>query len=47
MDSEIVRILREEYGISSMDELDKAIAKMSKLDISPFCGKTAQEEKIA
>lgn len=35
---EIVRILRDEYGINSEAELDRKIQEMGGIDISPFCG---------
>lgn len=41
---EIVRTLKEQYGISSMEELDQKIRGMA-LDITMFC--KAKEEKTA
>ena len=36
--TEILReILKTEYGINSMEELDRAIKKQRKLDITVFC----------
>ncbi len=37
VEDEVVRILREEYGISTMSELDKALSKLGAIDISLFC----------
>lgn len=39
------KILREEYGINSMKELDDAIKKQKKIDISIFCAKPVKKEK--
>jgi hypothetical protein len=36
--ADIVQILKDEYGIRTMAELDAAIAKIQAIDISPFCG---------
>ncbi len=36
---EIVRILREEYGINSEAELDRRLQEMGGIDISVFCVK--------
>ena len=33
----MVAILKNDYGISSMEELNRAIAKLGALDISIFC----------
>ncbi len=35
--SEITRILEEEYGITTAEELDTAISKLGKIDISIMC----------
>lgn len=35
--NEAVEILKTEYGITTMKELDAAIRKIGFLDISPFC----------
>ena len=34
----IVELLRTEYGITNVRDLERAIAKQTKLDITPFCG---------
>ena len=34
---DIMEILRKEYGINSPAELDEALAKQERIDISPFC----------
>lgn len=36
--SELLKILKEEYGIESMEGLDRAIRELPKIDISVFCG---------
>lgn len=33
----LVEILKSEYGITSMEELDREIARMEKIDVSIFC----------
>lgn len=35
--SELAEILKSEYGIDSVAELEKAIEKKGAVDISPFC----------
>jgi len=35
--SELAEILKSEYGIGSVAELEKAIERMGAVDISPFC----------
>lgn len=35
--SELAEILKSEYGIGSVVELEKAIERMGAVDISPFC----------
>ena len=40
----LVKILRDEFGIETMEELDAAISKMKHLDISVFCGKRGDIE---
>ncbi len=37
--AECMKILKEEYGIETMDQLNEAILKMEKIDITPFCKK--------
>lgn len=32
----IIRILKEEYGIESKKDLDKAIRSLNKIDLTPF-----------
>ena len=34
---DLLKILREEYGIKSPAELDAALAKQQRIDISMFC----------
>lgn len=43
--NELLAILEEEYGIRSMADLNKAIAKLDRIDISPFCGKIEEHRK--
>lgn len=45
--NEIIRILRDEYGISSEKELNEAIARLGKIDISPFCVEVRKKKEIA
>ena len=40
---EIVKIIREEYGIHNMKELDRAIRELQALNISAFCTKKTEE----
>jgi len=42
--NEMARILAEEYGITTMKELDAAIRKMKGLDISMFVSKPIRKE---
>lgn len=42
--SELARILREEYGIESMEDLNRAIRELPKVDISVFCGPIKEKE---
>lgn len=42
--NELERILAEEYGIKTMEELNAAIRNMKGLDISPFCAKPIKED---
>ena len=35
--SELAELLKREYGIGSMAELEKAIARIGSIDITPFC----------
>ena len=35
--SELAEILKREYGIGSVAELEKAIERMGAVDIYPFC----------
>lgn len=41
---EIVRILKEQYGIHSMEELDRRIREQKPLDISAFYSKHMEEQ---
>lgn len=41
---EIVRILREDYGINDVAELDRRIREFQLLDISCFCKSPIKEE---
>lgn len=43
--NDVVEILREEYGIENMAELNEAIAKLGVIDLSPFCGVIKQRKK--
>ena len=35
--SELAEILKSEYGIGSVAELEKAIERIGSVDIAPFC----------
>lgn len=39
-------ILREEYGITTEEELDRELENMERLDISVFTTKYAEEEAV-
>ena len=41
----VVEILRDEYGIESMRELDEAIARLGSIDLFPFCGSLSKEKE--
>lgn len=43
--NEVLAILEEEYGIKSMADLNKAIAELGRIDISPFCGEIKEHRK--
>jgi len=45
--AELEEILRSEYGIGSMKELQKAILKMGGLDASVFCSEIKQTKEIS
>lgn len=34
----ILKILKEEYRIQTVEQLDKAIKNLSVIDLTPFCG---------
>lgn len=38
---EILEILNE-YGIKNRSDLEKAISKTEKIDLTPFCGQTSK-----
>lgn len=40
--NELLSILEKEYGIKNMADLDKAIAGLGFIDISPFCGEVKE-----
>jgi len=42
---EILRILREEYGIKNARDLNKAIKKLKPIDLFPFCGEVKTNKK--
>ena len=42
---EILKILREEYGIKTSQDLDKAIKNLKPVDLHPFCGEVNQNKK--
>lgn len=42
--NEAVKILKEEYGIATMRELEAAIKKLGFLDISLFCSETKSQK---
>lgn len=45
---ELMKILEEEYGITTVEQLDRAIEDLGKLDISPFVmGGPKSEKEIA
>lgn len=41
--SELAEILKSEYGIGSVAELEKAIERMGAVDISPFCAENIRK----
>lgn len=43
--NELLEILEEEYGIRSMADLNKAMANLGCIDISPFCGEIEEHGK--
>ena len=44
----MIEILKKEYGISSVRDLDDAIAKLPKIDLTPFTGAVIKiKEKTA
>lgn len=47
--TEIVRILADEYGITSEKALNEAIAKLGFINVAPFCTlpKKVKEEKAS
>ena len=42
--AELEEILKSEYGIGSMNELQKALLKMGGLDVSVFCSEIKKEK---
>ena len=42
----IIEILKNEYGFTSEEDLDKAIAEIGFLDISVFCLKAKGKKKV-
>lgn len=34
----MILLLKEQYGITSAEALEKAIAKLTPIDLTPFCG---------
>ena len=40
----LAKMLEEEYGITTIEELDSAIRNMEVFDISPFCSKPVRKE---
>lgn len=46
--NELMKMLKEEYGINSPEELEIALAKQERIDMTPFCGagrRTAREAR--
>jgi len=43
----MLKILKEEYGIKTAEQLDKAIGKLSVIDLTPFCGEIKKVKEIA
>ena len=43
--AELEEILKSEYGIGSMKELQNAIQKMGGLDVSVFCSEIKQKKE--
>lgn len=41
----LLQILRDEYGITNMKQLDKAIANQQRIDLTPFCGVSIKNKK--
>lgn len=44
---DVVEILKNEYGIETVAELQDAILKLGSIDISPFCGEIPKKEERA
>lgn len=42
---EAVKILKTEYGIANIIELEKAIKELGAIDISPFCSLPVNDKK--
>lgn len=41
----MLNILKTEFGIKNEAELDKAIRKLSVVDLSPFCGEIINQKE--
>ena len=41
----MLKLLKAEFGIKSEAELDKAIRKLSVIDLSPFCGEIINQKE--
>lgn len=44
--SAVVEILKTEYGITTMADLNKAIANLGVIDLSPFCTEPKKRRRI-
>ena len=42
--NEIVQILKEQYGIRTLEELNKAISKLRPIDLTPFVGEVINQQ---
>jgi len=42
---DLLTILREEYGITNTQDLEKAITRLDLIDLYPFCGELQRREK--
>lgn len=43
----VVEILKSEYGICSLTQLQEAISKLGCIDLAPFCAEIPKEKEKA